>query len=587
MFYYWLFALTLCCFCLPIFEAGFYNDDAVISLWKARAIMQGQSTFDFVSNFFRAMLVGQGRMAVIYCYVILPVQMTVGDHLFLYRSIHLAMWIVALWSVLAMGRSLGGKPFVTGLPLLLFLVFVQFRSYHDAVLSYFMFFPCILIFGSWTVVFWQKWLSDSNGIYGFVYAPLIYILGLLTSEFVLCFFALIGLLTLFDSCSLKNKLFRLLPLMVVTIIYMSINYWLKSQGTVAYAGCQIGSFRTMGWPYLFQFLSIVPFSYLLFNPSGFMTHWWGDISHAQIFVALIGMGCMGILVYNGLMEQCNIGAIGCRRLSVAGIIFMVTPPLLTAVTAKYQEELRWGLAYLQVILQIIGCVFVLIMFLSCIKRRLINDERRYKMVAICVAIGAGIIFGGHSVANNVVNIRMNGYWKTPRDICGKVLAHYSFDDKQGSPLIMVIDAPWLNRWENTDFCYRYTGLRFIVKTWDEYIGQNNQTNMAPEDSASIVYYLGCPRKMSVFDNTFVVFGILSRKPVGMAANSDWTLKRSLWAVHFWDGLNYGFVAPNGSFEPMSKVQQSIGFTSDRTELYYYEKPISLNKACLSTPLIRR
>jgi hypothetical protein len=582
-----LLLMILICFGVPIFQAGFYHDDAAHSVLASRREVQHKSYGTFAAEIFRYMVLDQGRVTVFYPFMNLPIQMVIGDNLFLYHIGHGTLWGVALWSVLSLASTLGvGRRSV--LILTLILALTQFRNFHDAVLNYFLFFPLLLISGAWTIIFYLRGITQEKRIYTWLWAPVMYLFGLLSgSEFMLCFFAIGCAVVLFEPLPLKRKILESLPLVGLTLLFVSLNLWLKSQGTVGYSGVQLGSAGAAGLAYMIQLVSVIPFSYLYLNPRDVMTHWQSDISLSQLAIALIGGTGIGVLVYRGLTEDFNIGHHGRRRMSLAGVVLLFASPLFTAVTKKYQAELQWGWGYLQVTFQVIGCAFLAVAFMSWLASVTIHRRKRYLAASICTALLAGLIFAGHSASNQVAVARLNSYYRTPRNLCKTMMRHYPFpEDKQSRPTL-VIDAPWLNRWEIWEFYYQHTARRFSVTTWNDYVARGTQSQKNGADPSTEVYYLSCPRKISNNDGSFIVLARLSSNTPSPSKDSDWTLSDVMVATRSAEGTPYALVNPSGVLIALTNTYRSVGLLSEPCALYSTTERIPLDRSYLATPILKR
>ena len=582
-----LLLIALTCFSVPVFQVGFCHDDAVHNVAASRQEVQHKSYGAFATGLLHGMVQCQGRVAVLYAFVTVPLLMAIGDNLFLYHVAHCALWGIALWSVLSLASSLGGGR-RSVLLFVLILALTQFRDYHDPVLNFFLYVPVFLISGAWTIIFHCRGIAQEKRIYAWLWAPAMYLFGLLnSSEFMLCFFAIGCAVVLFEPLPLKKKILGSLPLAGITLLYLCVSLWLKSQDTITYLGVKPGSSDLIGSTYMIQLASVIPFSYLYWNPGGFMTGWQGEISLSQLAMALIGGTCIGVLAYKGLTESCDMGRHGRRRISLAGVILLFAPPLFTAVSKKYQAELQWGWGYVQVAFQVIGCAFLVLGFISWLASVTIHRQKRYTVASICTAVFAGLIFAGHSVSNQAVVARLNEYYKTPRDLCKTMLQHYPFTGNKQSIPTLVVDAPWLSRWEIWEFYYQHTARRFSVITWKDYAARGNQSQKEGTNQSAEVYYMSCPRKMSDNDGRIIIFGRLSSDAPSQGTDSDGTLDNAMVATRSTAETPYTLVNPSGALIALTNIYRSTGLLSEPCALFSTSDRISLNRSYPAIPIVKR
>ncbi len=582
-----LLLIALTCFSVPVFQAGFFNDDAVWSVWASQKEVQHKSYWTFANANLIEMISSQGRMAVLYAFVVMPSQMAIGDNLPLYHMWQLTLWGVALWSALSLASSLGGGR-SSVLLLAVILSLMQFTDYHNPVLSYLFFIPIILISGAWTIIFYLRGITEGKRIYTWLWAPAVYFLGLLSaSEFMLCFFAIVCGVALIGPLPLKKRILALFPLAGITLLFVSLNLWLRSHYSIVYSGTQLGSISTAGLTYIIQLVSVIPFSYLYLNPLGNMTNWQSDISLSQLAVALSGGACICLLVYRGLTESLEMGHSGRRRMSLAGVILLFLPPLLTAVSKKYQNELHWGYGYMQVAFQVIGCAFLAITFMAWLAGVTIHRRKLYIQTSIFTALFTGLFFAGLSVSNQVAVARLNAYHLTPRNLCKTILQHYPFPENQQGGPTLVVDAPWLNRWEIWEFYYQHTARRFSVTTWNDYTSRGAQSQKGSPDQLSEVYYISSPRKMSNNDGSVMIFGKLSSISPSPSKDSDWILSQVVIAARSNVDTQYTLVNQSAANIPLIKIYSSEGFLREPCTLYSTTGSIPLDRSFVATPTILR
>lgn len=568
-----LLLITLLAFSLPIFEAGFYFDDSGHSVLDARRELQGKSRQTYALETLDYMVSQQGRPAVTWSLALLPLQTAIGDNLVIYRLLHFASWVAALGSILALFRQLSGA--ARGLlPLILLLALTQFRNWHDGVLSYFLFVPILLTTGAWTVIFWCRGLGQTGNTCAWLLAPLAYTLGLIScNEFMLTFFPVVCALALLEPFPWKTKLSKSLPLILITIGYLALSFWLKSRPTITYWGVGPGAIRAIPKTYLIQFLSVFPFSCATFNPNGFMTNWWHDVSLPELCVALIGGIGAGALACLRFADCIGPNKIGRRRLLFAGAVLLFGPPLFTAISLKYQTELRWGWGYLQVSLQSVGLVFLLASLLGWLGEATARYTKQARLLPLLVAGATGLVFFGHSIFNQRIVSRLNDYTRTPRELCRTILEHYSFREKGAKPVRLVIDAPWLNAWEVYEFFYYHAKQNFTITRWADFANAQSSAGKEGNDPTDL-YYMACPIQLSPDDGGVIVFGRLTSGAPSPDGHPRWNLDNVMLATRSRNEVQYRALS-GGAESAMTCIYRSVGLGVSPCSLYFYAPSVPL------------
>jgi hypothetical protein len=576
--------LVIVSFSLPIFQAGFYFDDAGHSVLEARRQMQGKSRLVFANETFDYMVSQQGRLAVTWSYIVLPLQTEIGDNLIAYRLIHFTAWAAALWSVVLMFRQLAGTGH-SNLFLILILALIQFRNWHDGTLNYFLFVPLLLTTGSWTIIFWHRGLLFDRPLFTWLLAPFFYVLGLLScNEFMLVFLPVCCAIAIFESVPLKLKISKVLPLLLVTLLYLSVNLWLKSRPTITYGGVSPGPISGIPKAYLIQLFSTIPLSCAIFNPNGFMTNWWATVSLAELCIALVGAIGAGTLTNHHLINRLGFNHSTLRRLLSTGATLLLVPPLLSAISLKYQTELRWGWGYLQITLQVVGLVLLLTAFLSWMENIFRRNSKWFTAAIFCFSSLTGLVFLGHSLFNQRLVSRLNDYDKTPRELCRNLLEHYSFAAHPEKPSRLLVDAPWLSSWEIPEYFYRYSKRRFVISTWSSYLN-DKAANPQKFDESEDLYYMSCPTKLSENDGGVIVFGKLSPGRPSLEGIPRWELSHIMLATRSVTDMQFSVRDSAGVMTNMVSNYRTSASNRKSCSLYYHDTPVALNGPMLAALVV--
>ena len=565
--------ITILTFSLPIFEAGFYFDDAGHSVLNARREIQGKTRAQFAVEAFDYMWSQQGRPALTWSFATLPLQTMIGENRTVYRLLHFAAWGVALASLLALFRELAGK--IGGLlPLVVFLALIQLRNWHDGIVSYFLYVPILLTTGAWSIILWRRGEERASRLHTWVWAPAMYAAGLVScNEFMLAFFPVVCALSLVQPSRFRSKLMGLIPFSSLTLLFLALSFWLKAHVSVTYWGVTRGPLEAIPSAYFKQLVATLPFSCAYFNPMEFMTDWIRDVSLTEGCISLVGGASAAILTYMALDDKL-VPAISHRvQLVLAGAALLLIPPALTAVSLKYQAELRWGWGYLQMPLQVAGLVFLVLSMLFWGMSRISCRPQFHKLLLFCFSGMIGVLFFGHSMFNQQMIARQNAQATTPRNLCGTLLAHYQFGAPPAVTPLLLIDAPYLNLWQTYEFFFAHTRRAFTVSRWADYLATPLPRD-GTADTAEI-YYLACPAALTENDGAVIVFGRLSPDKAGPAPVGRWTLNNVMIATRSTVGIQFQASAPAGGISTFSRIhaERTLGGTS--CSLYYSCEPLLL------------
>ena len=221
----------------------------------------------------------------------------------------------------------------------------------------------------------------------------------------------------------------------------------------------VSSLAGIGHAYWVQLLGTLPFSL-------------GDAANPSVssqFPTITSGAAIAALAFSliVLRSQClsqTVSSEGIGRipgsLTAQSICLMFIPPALTAITAKYQTELQPGMAYLQVYVQSLGFADAVGAGLLYVR----NAHRQLRSLTWAILlISLVATFVLHSSRNLSVIDHRNAYWRTPRELTASAMS--GFRESSGLTSILV-DRPYLQRWENPDFAARTLGepLPFTIRS---------------------------------------------------------------------------------------------------------------------------
>lgn len=432
-------------------DAGFFDDDSVISLWRHQADEKG-SWIAYCTQNFTNFITYQGRIVPVFSFVILPLLLLIGDDITAYRIYFSVIYIVSfVLTYHGLRRALRNDRLAAWI-LIVFVANIQLQNYHDAYTSYFAYLPLATALIVCAVASFAALLPQDHGARPVPPWQAVRYLGwvaaaVLTWELAIVIAALNVVQLAVARADLKAK-FRLLALPSFWAVGLVVANLILKHGSIN-TGTQLAVLSPAKiWDsYRVQFTGAFPLA--LHDPMAGMARlierpsstW---LLFVGVFLAVI---VFVVLAPKGTSDDSRTPAFTGLGL---GLCLLVVPPALTAITPKYQNELRSGMAYLQVYAQSLGFALSVVGLWSWLSRSI-----RYAGALTGFAAASLVaIFGLHLSRNlGVVQIR-NAYWQNPRDTAATLLAACRNSPRPGQ---IVVVREYLQRWENRDFSAQYLG----------------------------------------------------------------------------------------------------------------------------------
>ncbi len=465
-------ALLLASLC---WDAGFFDDDSVISLWGEQA-EQHSSLWSYCWKDFVNFIKFQGRFVPVFSFGILPILIRIGDDILLYRLYFSAVYVVAFILLQHGLGSLFRSAAAATLTLTVFVANIQLQNYHDSYTSYFGYLPIATAFIISAVASYNVILASAVSgkrvplrLWGTHIAWVL--VAISTWELAI----VIAALTLLQAATLdlpwrRRGYFAVFPLAWGSL-FAVINLVLKQHSTNTGTVVAISSPAGMFQAYWVQLVGTFPFS--LQDPATFQDTGWPSLKVA----ALVGTLFCGFLLDRTIRRMRADTRNSSRillSLGLQAVCLMVVPPALTAITAKYQAELKPGMAYLQVYIQNLGFSIGVITIIVAARRWLIEHRVGFLLVGLVT-----LTFVIHWNRNRAIIEYRNSFWHGPRELTAEALqALHLSEEAQG----IMIDRTYLQRWENPDFAGRLLGRPLPFETGSQ---------LAADFSRLYVNYTGC------------------------------------------------------------------------------------------------
>ncbi len=355
------------CF-LPIFSAWYYGDDATSHYTKTFMNQENRTLFQYIFNQMDYYILKVGRFYPAHIWQRF-LTFYVFDSIQLYRFFNLVMNALAIYSFAWMVKAFSDSKKLYYAVLLLFPgVFFFLTRYDDAITSYYMFIQALVIYLSFSLITFRKYILDGKKRY-LVISLVTYILSLLTYESSYPLFLVYPLAIFYLSDSpvkerIKKTIVGSIPHFITAVICFGIYIYFSINATADYQGIHFSlDIRKIIVTFVKQVIAafpVVPHAYRIFDQQ------WNfrfdinnainsitilDIVTAIAFISLI------IVLYN--RNRNEVVTVKSKRFLLwLSVLLIVCPSLVISVSMKYQQGLTWGLGYLTIYMTRFGLLLL-------------------------------------------------------------------------------------------------------------------------------------------------------------------------------------------------------------------------------------
>jgi len=470
---------------LPMLSSGFYSDDLYNSTLKGQIELQKISFVSYLADAFKHWIMDNGRPLAVALFITSLMSYLLYN-VTVYKLILLVMVIA---NVLALGRLVyvtTKDRYASYLSMMVIPLLFQFRLYHDPILSHYGLFQILTILILSSVLCFNRYVLSDNKIY-LMSSVLLYNLALYVSEISAVLVSLFAIIML-NNASHENgkiRMKRLLPFIISVLVAISVMITaklLKTDSTAGYSGIELSLNMTAIVKAMFvQLYATLPLSYYLSNPSHIFhinfSEFVGNISLVDLLGMIIFIGGYVYTVKNMhfLYDKYQV-----RALAAVGMLLMLCPAFMIALSAKYQQELYLGIGYLQVYIQYYGMVLIGIALLLYAQHKIDNGRIRCALHS-CLAAVFSVTFMLNAQNNRLVIDKSNIDMHYRRSALIRSLSDNILDQLPENSIIFIKDeyyydsfpqvrsdtrgwAEYGYSWKNAALVYMYSGKRMNVVT---------------------------------------------------------------------------------------------------------------------------
>lgn len=346
-------------------------------------------------------------------------------------------------------------------------LFLQIRQYHDAILSYYCLMQVEFLFLVLSLICFARYLRESRTIF-LLMSLLSYTVCLLTYEASYTFWILHALLAYlhFGRRSLRRIIGVTSPFLIAASINLGISLLVRAWSGMVYEGVSVNLSPT-AWlqAFLKQVFAAVPLSY--FFARG-VEH---SLEYARTYFMqdLIGI-CAFWAVLWGLVWHFAFGEDKPQTtdspdpLIWIGLGLWIVPAIMVSFSVKYQNELRWGLAYLPVYLSSFGVIMIVVYASQRLYFAAVRLPGPGTMVALTVTTLLGVITCGITYnTNRAIIEKFNLTENYPRQVIENALRGRLMQNvPEGS--VVLCSLP-IRGWDSPAFYSMHSGSTVqVVRT---------------------------------------------------------------------------------------------------------------------------
>ncbi|KTC84678.1 MULTISPECIES: hypothetical protein [Legionella] len=431
---------------IPLFQFGFSGDDLYNSQIKGMLITQNKTLFAFTKGIIIEWI-NTGRFYPISFITTYPLFYLIGDNVILYNLIHWIATLVSLGFVCLFLFKLSNKKEYS----LLFcslVPFCWFLSPNSPWVAQAFLLPLVISFIMLTLINYINFIQQYKIKYLF-YMLLFFSLSLLTYEVAV----IVPVLILALHCwakeyDNKSKLIGTTTILLLTLTYGVIIFYLRQSYGVHYEGTSLGSIHHFIPTFFNQFMGEFPLVNLYLFHEGLF---YFPFSKSTYFIALLLLFYSTALIYRQLNKVSTIPH--SRYVFLISLLLQITPAVMIGLSKRYQLELRLGMSHIPVILQQIGlCMMLALIFNNIISFLSNYFKKKLTYLKLFFAILMSSMISISFVANQLSTNWYNQLTRYSRDIFEKSLKNGLFNN-------LPPDAMIITHFAGAEFCWNSTQLR--------------------------------------------------------------------------------------------------------------------------------
>lgn len=452
---------------IPYTKNGFWFDDTLNSQVWGLLHRFNTTLPDFSMKITMSWLQGSGRLLLgwintySFFYIFTDVRLLrITDILFVFA--HVATFVILLRTLQA------STNFIAIFLATLFGLF-QIRDYHDPIGAYSTFYQTLGIQLTLGLIFLIKWKKTLLNKY-LCYSSIIIFWSLLYYEINLIYYPIAFTIIATSPQETRTRLKSLIIIFVPLIVFLGIELYIKHIAKTSYAGSSFGALNKILPTYSKQLLSTLPGSYYFIRgiKEYDIANVFHNVLHSPIALSIIFLAGFSFYSFWKMAEKESCKAIRTEAYLCAGALLLF-PPCLVALSARYQDELQWGLGYLPVYYQYFGLAL-----LSTAATIWLVKWSKGKAIFLLVPV-ASIYMSANWIINIHVSKELDNAFYEPRRSLELALHDGLFNNVKDGDIVEINGSPIFI---NGNLIYQTIGKRVVI----------------PNEIAIAGFYTSTPRK---------------------------------------------------------------------------------------------
>ncbi len=335
--------------------------------------------------------------------------------------------------------------------LLCFFVLIKITHYYDPIAAFGCMYPGLAMMLFAAILLILKWRESQN--YAYLYlSVIINFVSMLCYEINIIYFP-IALYLIYSYKQNRQQLIKKMAIILIPLlIFFILELVIKLNAVTPYSGTAIGDINSFFETYLKQLIAVVPGSYYWFilSNSYSLGYLWDLVKSNPLSWMLILCVAVSLIVFLCFPFKKNDTKIN-YNIYIIGIFLLLLSPILIALSARYQNELVWGIGYLPIYYQYFGLAIIITGILMYLRK---NKAVIYCLIML-IALYSGFNWNLNVLMKNTLDDR---YWSKRSLIDQGEQTGFLSPIKDGD----VVDIKTISEAVNGDVIFHITGKRVHV-----------------------------------------------------------------------------------------------------------------------------
>lgn len=451
----WIGAITL--ILLEVRKTPYYADDEPNSQIAAVLAYTHESSGHYIGRITRQWMTNEGRFFPMSGFEAVHLFTSVNSRL-VYKSLQILVVVLCSLLVGLLVAQITKDRGIAVLSAGVMISLVQIRAWYDPTIAFSVLLPSVtikillainlLIYAARTTSRVRQSLAILGALTAWSYAVFQY------ETAVLLFPAVIVAIWAVANHQRFLKIIETVLMSIPVLTALVISRVLRA-GVVASPGYQMNLDRNLlFFTYIRQLFSALPFSYAVSDLGRFMP----GIGVIAIALAVL----VASLLTTGL-KPAKTNRRGILSLVLIGCVFLLGPPITTAVSARWQLEVVWGVGYLVVFMQYVGLAILIAALIALIAGKL--TQRNFRFAQVAIGLITATIVLGTATSNREVSNRLEPI-ATTRALFEDSVRDGIFNRIVDDSTIISPSTnsngwvnPWYYQWLNGSRTHKFTGVQ--------------------------------------------------------------------------------------------------------------------------------